>query len=191
MRRPLVHLALVLGVGISLVACATGPEGPDDRGGPPGRGRGGPGMGQPAFREAEEGWKAYDLNGDGRVTRAEFAAVRILCFVRADANGDGLLTRAEVQAVRGGQRGEPGNPAASRLARDDERDISQEEYVQAGERLWRALDNNGDMVIAGMELGTLSAAAQSDLCRSSASPPSREGRGGSGPRGGAGPGGRR
>ena len=92
MGRPLAGFALVLTVSVLLASCATDTGNPEGRDGPPGRGRGGPGMGQPPSR-FDGGWKAYDLNGDGRVTRAEFSAVRNLCFVRVDGNGDGLLTR--------------------------------------------------------------------------------------------------
>jgi hypothetical protein len=42
-----------------------------------------------------------------------------------------------------------------------------------------------------MELSALSAASQGDLCHPSGSPPSREGRGGPGPRSGPGAGDRR
>ena len=191
MRKPLAQFALVLGLSISLVACASGPGGPEEGGGPPGRGRGGPRRGGQPPSRPEEAWKAYDLNGDGKVTRAEFAAVRNLCFVRADANGDGVLTRVEIQAVRGEPRGVSGTPTASRPGRDDESEITREEFDRAGDSLWRTLDSNGDTVIAGMELAGLSAAAQSDLCRPSVSPPSRDGRAGPAPRGGPGPGDRR
>lgn len=190
-RRPLLQCTLVLSVGLWLTACATGPGQPDDGDGPPGRGRGKPGMGQRPSSGAQEDWRAYDLNGDGRVTRAEFTAVRHLCFVRIDANGDGVLTQVEIQAVRGGYRETQESRAPAPPPKGGESDITREEYDRAGDSLWRLLDTNGDTVIAGMELGALSAAAQNDLCRSSAPPSPRDGRGGPGPGGGPGQGGRR
>jgi len=189
--EPVARTVLVAALTVLVTACATGPGGPDERTGPPGRGRGVPGMGQPSPSGAEAGWKAYDLNGDGRVTRAEFLAVRNLCFARADANGDGLLTRAEVQRLRVGRPGEPRDTEFSRPPRDEEGEVSREEYDRASDSLWRLLDSNGDGVIAGMELSALSAASQGDLCHPSGSPPSREGRGGPGPRSGPGAGDRR
>lgn len=43
---------------------------------------------------------AFDQNGDGKVTRAEFTGGPTILFDRADANQDGLVTRAELNAVR-------------------------------------------------------------------------------------------
>lgn len=177
--KSLARCAAVAAFTLCLAACATDMGGPEGRDGPPRGGRGG------------AGWTGYDLNGDWKVTRAEFSAVRNLCFVRVDANGDGLLTRGEIRRLREGRPGAPGGPASSRPDPDGEGDISREEYDRAGDGLWRLLDTNADGVLAGMELSGLSAAAQGDLCQSSGSAPSREGPGGAGPRGGPGPGGRR
>jgi hypothetical protein len=146
-------------------------------------------MGQPPSR-LDDGWRAYDLNGDGRVTRAEFSAVRNLCFVRVDGNSDGLLTRAEILRLREGQPGAPGDPPAARPGRESEGDMSREEYDRAGDSLWRLLDTNGDGAIAGMELTALSAALSRDLCQPSGGPGSPE-RGSFGSPSGPGPGGRR
>ncbi len=189
MGRPLAELALVLTVSALLASCATDMGGPEGRDGPPGRGRAGPGMGQPLSR-LDGGWKAYDLNGDGKVTRAEFSAVRNLCFVRVDGNGDGLLTRAEIQRLREGQPAAPGDPATARPGRESGGDMSREEYDRAGDSLWQLLDTNGDGVIAGMELTGLSAALSRDLCQPAGGPGKRE-QGSLGPPSGPGPGGRR
>jgi Ca2+-binding EF-hand superfamily protein len=146
-------------------------------------------MGQPPSR-FDGGWKAYDLNGDGKVTRAEFSAVRNLCFVRVDGNGDGRLTRAEIQRLRESQPAAPGDPAAARPGRESGGDMSREEYDRAGDSLWQLLDTNGDGVIAGMELTALSAALSRDLCQPSGGPGARE-QGRLGPPSGPGPDGRR
>lgn len=42
----------------------------------------------------------FDADGDGRVTRAEFAKAPTPVFDRADANGDGVLSQAEVKAAQ-------------------------------------------------------------------------------------------
>jgi hypothetical protein len=42
----------------------------------------------------------FDTDGDGRVTRAEFAKAPTPGFDRADANGDGLVSQAEVQGAQ-------------------------------------------------------------------------------------------
>jgi len=41
----------------------------------------------------------FDADGDGRVTREEFAKAPTPGFDMADANGDGKVSRAEAQAA--------------------------------------------------------------------------------------------
>ncbi|MCY3827570.1 MAG: hypothetical protein OXF89_00375 [Rhodospirillaceae bacterium] len=41
-----------------------------------------------------------DLNGDGKVTRAEFDALGSLIFLRLDGDGDGAVTRKEMRQAR-------------------------------------------------------------------------------------------
>lgn len=41
-----------------------------------------------------------DANGDGRVTRAEFAAAPVPLFERADANHDAIVDKAELDRLR-------------------------------------------------------------------------------------------
>lgn len=43
---------------------------------------------------------AFDTNGDGRITRAEFTDGPTIAFDRADTNSDGLVTTAELNAAR-------------------------------------------------------------------------------------------
>ncbi len=55
----------------------------------PGKGPGGPGgPGQMFF-------KRFDLNGDGKVTKAEFDKASAKFFAKMDANKDGVITRDE------------------------------------------------------------------------------------------------
>jgi hypothetical protein len=42
----------------------------------------------------------FDADGDGRVTRVEFAKAPTPVFDRADANGDGVVSQAEVKAAQ-------------------------------------------------------------------------------------------
>lgn len=87
--RPTPSFAILAAAAL-LSACAaapaTGPAGP----GQPARPAGGHGL------EAFLG--SYDTNRDGRVTRAEFDAVRLQRFRAADTNGDGVLNEAEYVA---------------------------------------------------------------------------------------------
>lgn len=43
---------------------------------------------------------AFDTNGDGRITRAEFTGGPTIAFDRADTNKDGLVTTVELNAAR-------------------------------------------------------------------------------------------
>jgi Ca2+-binding EF-hand superfamily protein len=126
------------------------------------------GPGQPR----EGAWKPYDVNGDGKVTRAEFLAVRELCFVRYDGNGDGILTPAEIRRRLPGRPAEGLGAAVARMDRDRDGEISREEYEWESSRLFQLLDTNGDGVIAGMELSAFGAVSHSDLCQSSGPPQS-------------------
>ena len=44
--------------------------------------------------------RRLDLNGDGKVTRAEFDALGSLIFLRLDGDGDGAVTRKEMWTAR-------------------------------------------------------------------------------------------
>ncbi len=46
-----------------------------------------------------------DANGDGQISRAEFAAMGASMFDRLDANNDGRVTREEAEAARPHRRG--------------------------------------------------------------------------------------
>ncbi len=143
-----VLLALTLGAG-----CAT-ESGSGDEGQPRARrGMHGPPMGARSTPTAM--WGRYDLNGEGKVSRAEFMAVRGVCFARYDATGDGLLTRAAIQ------RRFPANQAARidaefrRIDLDGNDLVSREEWDREGDRLFRQVDANHDGVLAGNELPNL------------------------------------
>lgn len=184
----LVAVLAVLGAG-----CATGPGGadPGESGrGPGGRPGGGRQMAPRDQQQPQESWKQYDLNGDGKITRGEFMAVRALCFARYDANGYGTLTRVEVRKFSPRQSADRIEAAFSRLDVDGDGQISREEFDQGSDRLFRHVDTNGDGIIAGMELGNLNSVLLGDICQSPGAPESGEGRPRPG-RGGAGPGERR
>ena len=56
--------------------------------------------------KAVERLRAADANGDGALTKAEFAAYRAQQFQRLDRNGDGYLTDADTQQLKAPQRDE-------------------------------------------------------------------------------------
>jgi Ca2+-binding EF-hand superfamily protein len=147
-------------------------------------------MGPRDQQQPQESWKPYDLNGDGKITRGEFMAVRAVCFAKYDANGYGMLTREEVRKFSPRLSADRIEAAFSRLDVDRDGQISREEFEQGSHRLFRQLDTNGDGIIAGMELGNLGSALLGDICQSPGAPEPGEGRPWPG-RGGAGPGDRR
>ena len=165
---------VVLGTG-----CATDSGGPESGGTPPGRGGAGQRMGRRERGNPQELWKQYDLNGDGKITRGEFMAVRAVCFARYDANGTGMLSRSEVKRFSSTQIADRIDVELSRLDLDGDGLISREEFDRDSDRVFRQLDTNGDGVIAGTELSNMIPSILGALCsgptdRRSGTPGGRE-----------------
>jgi Ca2+-binding EF-hand superfamily protein len=165
----LVALA-VLGTG-----CATD-SGGEDRGdagrGPRGRAGAGRQMARRDQQQPQTVWKQYDLNGDGKITPREFMAVRAICFAKYDANSDGLLTRPEVKKFFSSPLGDRIDAAFSQADLDKDGMISREEFDRESDRLFRQLDANGDLVIAGSELNNMTPAVLGVLCTATPDRPS-------------------
>ena len=115
-------------------------------------------------QQPQELWKQYDLNGDGKITREEFMAARAVCFARYDTSGDGMLTRAEVKNSFPPPMADRIDAELPRLDLDGDGLISREEFDRESDRLFRQLDTNGDGVIAGTELSTMTPAVLGDMC---------------------------
>lgn len=157
--RPLLAASLLLATLALLGArCATDSGGRANGRFPGGR------MARRDRPSPQEVWQQYDLNGDGRITRGEFMAVRATCFARYDANGDGLLTRAEVKRRLPARLAERIDAEFSRLDLDGDGQISREEFDRENDHLFQQLDTNGDGVLAGTELGNMTPSVLGDLC---------------------------
>ncbi|HET6264071.1 MAG TPA: hypothetical protein VFD95_04390 [Usitatibacter sp.] len=58
-----------------------------------------------AFHQAQRLQRMGDLDGDGKLSKAEALAKASDRFERADANKDGFVTPEELRAARGGHKG--------------------------------------------------------------------------------------
>ena len=65
------------------------------RGAGQGQGQGMTGQGQGFFAPAQDQMMAFDGNGDGAVTQAEFVAGTDRWFVLRERTGDGVVTTAD------------------------------------------------------------------------------------------------
>ncbi|HEY1126109.1 MAG TPA: EF-hand domain-containing protein [Sphingobium sp.] len=110
--------------------------------------------GQQAHRDPIAAFREADTNGDGAVSRAEYAAARLARFEKLDRNGDGAISRDDFgRLIR----------LAPRLARridtllaaaDTNYDgrVTRAEYAAAPMPLFDRLDVNHDGRIDGQEL---------------------------------------
>ncbi|HYD45167.1 MAG TPA: hypothetical protein VEA79_07885 [Phenylobacterium sp.] len=78
----------------------------------------------------------YDLDGDGRITKAEFRSVQIDQTMRLDRNGDGKLARTETRTVEAMIKTFGGKAAEARIA-----------------SLWALADTDRDAIITRAEAG--------------------------------------
>ena len=112
-----------------------------------------------------------DTNGDGFVSKEEFAAGRDKMFARFDANSDGAIDQAEVdkareawhqrknqqaQADSGTQTETPKKERHGRfLARidaDSDGKVTTQEFAAAGDKMFAKFDANGDGKLAQDEM---------------------------------------
>lgn len=94
-----------------------------------------------------------DANGDGVITREEFAAARARSFDKLDRDGDGVIRKSDFSRLA---RFKP--EAAQRLQRlidtaDTNRDgrVTREEFIAGPAPMFDRADTNGDGVISKAE----------------------------------------
>lgn len=100
----------------------------------------------------------YDIDGDGRVTEAEFMTEREIGYRRRDANGDGqvhseeYVSEYEVRLLKQmeNQRKRQIDQADFRftvLDKDEDGNLSLDEFNASGSRMFSTLDSNEDGVV--------------------------------------------
>jgi len=103
-----------------------------------------------------------DANGDGFVTKDEFATGRNTMFTKLDANGDGAIDQAEIDKAREAWHQRKDKPATDgntqtqaqnkphhggfmkRMDTDGDGKITTQEFAAAGDQMFAKLDANGD-----------------------------------------------
>ena len=152
------HLLASLALAALLSACAAPQPAPGAAVSGPTRPAGGHGL--DAFLGS------YDANRDGKVTRAEFDAIRLQRFKSADTNGDGVLSEAEYVAEYEGrlkrqyfdQGRQPDAAYANNIkqahvrfaivnrARDGKFTVAEDQAI--ADKTFKGLDTNGDGVVS-------------------------------------------
>jgi len=104
-------------------------------------------QGTPAGRGAGMMMRA-DTNGDGKISRAEFAAMSEQRFTRMDKNGDGAVTADELGDMAG--RG----PGGGVMAADTDHDgkVSHAEFTAMATARFARMDTNSDGEITADEM---------------------------------------
>jgi hypothetical protein len=111
-----------------------------------------------------------DTNGDGFVTKEEFAAGRNAMFAKLDANGDKVVDQAELDKAREAfhermqkSADASGTPMPQpdgkrhgdfmkRIDANGDGKLTVEEFTAAGEQMFARLDDNGDGKLAKDEM---------------------------------------
>jgi Ca2+-binding EF-hand superfamily protein len=112
-----------------------------------------------------------DTNGDGFVSKEEFAAGRNAMFAKLDANGDGVVDQAELDKAREAwhqrraekaqadgttQAEKPKNEHhgrfMARIDTDKDGKVTTQEFAAAGDAMFAKFDANGDGKLAQDEM---------------------------------------
>lgn len=152
MRRP-TFTVLAIFAGLTLLqACGHGGpgRGPGGSGmrmmGGPG-GHGGPPMGPPEGAQL----KAFDIDGDGRLTRDELTRGLQLAFAQFDRDKDGSLSATEARALND-QRRQQSSTASPVFDWNADGRVDFKEFANQQLALFDRLDLDGDQVLTEQEM---------------------------------------
>ncbi len=95
----------------------------------------------------------FDLDKDGKITRAEFDEVRGRSFAGTDADGSGSITLEEFSTMWQDLNGERMVRGFQRLDADGNLSVTQEEYTARSQNFVERNDRNGDGVVTRADRG--------------------------------------
>jgi len=104
--------------------------------------------------DAATKFKRLDTDGDGRISRAEFAAAKQEKFNKLDANNDGVVSADEKAAASTGKKHWwSSDKAADKSTMDTNQDhqLSATEEAAAADRTFNRLDTNSDGYLSESE----------------------------------------
>jgi Ca2+-binding EF-hand superfamily protein len=106
-------------------------------------------------RRVEIEFKAFDADGDGKLSKAEAAAARgkPMLLLVADADHDGAVTKAELAKSFAGRGAKAQDRFFARLDKDEDGKLALAEWQAAGERRFARLDRNKDGTVTADEIG--------------------------------------
>ncbi|MDR2214709.1 MAG: hypothetical protein LBE59_02580 [Nevskiaceae bacterium] len=98
---------------------------------------------------ANRGQNRTDANNDSVISYGEFMAARQQSFARLDRDGDGYMDSRNAGGRRGMRRGgdqgeQQAAPPRMRFDADQDGRVSQQEFVDAGEKQFNSLDADHD-----------------------------------------------
>ena len=106
-----------------------------------------------AGQDQYEAWlNRIDIDGDGKVTREEWATHQAAGFSRVDADRDGKLTAAEMRTALQPQRESEALKVFQRWDLDKDGFVTEEEFLGRDFPGFRMLDTDGDGVITADDL---------------------------------------
>lgn len=108
-----------------------------------------------------------DLNGDGRITRAEYREARSRLFDRLDRNKDGVINKDDAPRRRLMRRSgsDRFQELLAYMDRDGDGRVTRDEFVNGPTPMFDHADTNGDGVVDARELAAFREAAATRLAR--------------------------